>query len=534
MKSKTLFLLFVISWMIPIAVLLSFIFNQYQNAYIDRTESEVMNAVDVSGVLMKSHIDEAAYRIRRQTTSEEWRTNYRKVQTGEMSIDDYLTWIHLQVVSKFATDDQFTLTAFYLNTVDEPLVYSGEQDYPKDDYIAKVDGSLKSLIQGKEKKTQVAIIDGRMYLVQNLFFSIYNISYGAVVIGLKTDALFKDIPLDEMENIFVEVGKSGSLLTYYGDETIPDIKMDALNAVRSGADDAGNRAMPRTLQRGYAGYRYSALEDSYELDLYYIKDMKDLYYEITRVNLIVIVSVLAMIPVMVLTYYYMNKNSKYIQKMATKDAQIAALQAQINPHFLNNTLEMMNWQARMNGDTEVCKMIESLGTVLASGINRDNDMLVRLSDEIRCADAFLYIMSMRFGDRLEVEKLVDTNLTNALVPQLILQPILENAIKHGVESVSHGTIWLNIFEEDQKLIIDVINSGKKMTSQDIDRIERIITGEEKLNKSVPGVHTSIGIYNVNKRIELIFGQGYGLSVHLIDEDKMQFRMIMPRSGRRAD
>ena len=73
-----------------------------------------------------------------------------------------------------------------------------------------------------------------------------------------------------------------------------------------------------------------------------------------------------------------------------------------------------------------------------------------------------------------------------------------------------------------------------MTSQDIDRIERIITGEEKLNKSVPGVHTSIGIYNVNKRIELIFGQGYGLSVHLIDEDKMQFRMIMPRSGRRDD
>ncbi|WP_026510243.1 sensor histidine kinase [Butyrivibrio sp. LC3010] len=529
MKSKTLFILFSISWLIPIAVLLSFIFNQYQNAYIDRTESEVMNAVNVSGVLLKSHIDEAASRIYRQSSGEEWKSNYRKLQTGNLSKEDYLTWIRLQIISKFSPDDQFAFTAFYLINEDEPSVYAAKSDFNYDDYMKNVDGYLKPFVHNKEKQAQVAIVGDQIYLVQNLFFSIYDISYGAVVVGLERDKFFKDIPLEELENIFVEVNKTGYFLTYFGEVKIPDNKMNVLSGLRSGSAEKHERGIRRTFQTGYTGYRYNVDESNYSLDFYYIKDMGDLYYEISRVNLIVIISVLAMLPIMIMTYYYMQKNSKYQQRMATKDAQIAALQAQINPHFLNNTLEMMNWQARMNGDTEVSKMIEALGTVLSSGINRDNVVLTRLSDEIRCADAFLYIMSMRFGDRLEVEKLVDTNLVNALVPQLILQPILENAIKHGVESVSHGTIWLNIFEDNNELIIDVINSGKKMKTEDIDRISRIISGEDALDKSVPGVHTSIGIYNVNKRIELIFGEKYGLSVHLIDEDKMQFRMVMPLS-----
>ena len=98
---------------------------------------------------------------------------------------------------------------------------------------------------------------------------------------------------------------------------------------------------------------------------------------------------------------------EYSVKVQNKQAKIAALQSQINPHFLNNTLEMMNWQARMNNDIEVCKMIESLGTVLDSSMNRRNDRLVRLADELRCGDAFLYIMSMRFGQRLKVERNID-------------------------------------------------------------------------------------------------------------------------------
>ncbi len=528
LKRKSIFYIFGITWLIPIAVLSFFIFNQYQNAYIDRTESEVMNEVNVSGVLVKSHLDYAASKISRQTTSDEWRGQYRSVQTGDISMDDFLTWIRLQLISTFRMDEQYSCTAFYIKGQDDPLEYVGKEGFEYNDYMSNVNNSLKDYIQNKEKKMQIVIVGNQLYIIQNLFFSIYNISYGTLVVGLKKDEVFKDVPIQQLENVFVEIDKTGNFLKNTDSGIIDDKKVSALAELRNGTNGSNDtRGIMRTLQTGYAGYRYHAEESDYNLDFYYIKDMRDMYYEISRLNLIVFVAVMGMIPLMLLSYYYMGKTAKYANRMAVKDAQIAALQAQINPHFLNNTLEMMNWQARINGDEEISKMIEALGTVLDSGINRTNDKLVKLSEELKTADAFLYIMSMRFGSRLQVEKIVDTNLTQAMVPQLILQPILENAIKHGVESVSSGTIWLNIFEENKELIIDVINTGKKKDKSDIERIQRIISGEETLNRSVPGVHTSIGIYNVNKRIELIFGEKYGLSVHLIDENKMQFRMVMP-------
>ena len=309
-------------------------------------------------------------------------------------------------------------------------------------------------------------------------------------------------------------------------------------------------------------------------------DEKELYSGIEHLNVIVVITLVAMACLMLLTYFYLSRHIEhplkrlmdasmeikdgkfgsvidgekmpnmefeslvssfnamslqvkhlfdtvYMEKMATKDAQIAALQAQINPHFLNNTLEMMNWQARMNNDIEVCKMIESLGTVLDSSMNRKNDRLVRLADELRCADAFLYIMSMRFGQRLKVERNIDESLQQIYVPQLILQPLLENAIKHGIEKVSSGTIWLEIYRQENNVNIDVINTGKALSEKELVRIRQIIAGTYRLDKSEPGVHTSIGIYNVNKRIGLIFGAEYGLTVMQTEDGRIISRIVIP-------
>lgn len=132
----------------------------------------------------------------------------------------------------------------------------------------------------------------------------------------------------------------------------------------------------------------------------------------------------------------------YDEELARKDAQIQALQAQINPHFLNNTLEMMNWQARMSGDTVVPKMIEALGTVLDYRMNRAEVREIHLTEELQCVNAYFYIMSMRFGQRLGIEKDIDENLLYIMVPPLILQPLVENAVVHGVEVLANGAIRL--------------------------------------------------------------------------------------------
>lgn len=202
----------------------------------------------------------------------------------------------------------------------------------------------------------------------------------------------------------------------------------------------------------------------------------------------------------------------YDEKLARKDAQIQALQAQINPHFLNNTLEMMNWQARMSGDMVVSKMIESLGTVLDYRMNRANVKEIHLVEELQCIDAYFYIMSMRFGQRLSIEREIDNDLLYMMVPPLILQPIVENAIVHGVETIKNGLIRLKVYHDEENVYLEVRNTGKKISEEEKTRIQAILEGDETQLPKNTGRHTSIGIQNVNRRIRLVYGEEYGLTI----------------------
>ena len=120
------------------------------------------------------------------------------------------------------------------------------------------------------------------------------------------------------------------------------------------------------------------------------------------------------------------------------------------------------------------------------------------------------------------------------MPQLILQPLLENAIKHGIEKVSSGTIWLEIYRDGANVNIDVINTGKPLTETELVRIQKIIAGTCRLDKSEPGVHTSIGIYNVNKRISLIFGAEYGMKVMQTEDGRIVSRIVIPLESESQD
>ncbi|WP_026653477.1 sensor histidine kinase [Butyrivibrio proteoclasticus] len=520
---RSLFLIFMASWIIPIIVLSAFIFIQYQQAYANRTEREMAGQAKVSGVLVKSKIDDAISKLYKVSTGGEWERKSRR--------DNFIVWARSELNRKFYMDGQFSCVALYVEDDTSPSAYIGKNGYEYETYVGEVEPIVLEDLDKKEKMTRIVVTDNKIYLVQNLFYTTYDRRYATIVAGLDVDKLLADIPVGPANEVYISFNQEKELISYQNtEEELKGNKKNVLDYLMAGNDVYRGKFYYILLNGNYYdGCRYAATGRNYEMQLFYLENVKDLYFEISRINIIVFITIIGMMPIMLLSYYYMKKNTEYTQRMMTKDAQIAALQAQINPHFLNNTLEMMNWQARMAGDMETSKMIEALGTVLDSGINRDNDKLVRLADELRCGDAFLYIMSMRFGERLKVEKIIDSSTLGTYVPQLILQPILENAIKHGVESISRGTVWLNIFEEKDDLIIDVINTGKEVSDEEVDRIRKIISGEMKLNRGEPGTHTSIGIYNVNKRIELIFGEDYGLSVNKDGENKMQFRMVMPIS-----
>jgi len=173
---------------------------------------------------------------------------------------------------------------------------------------------------------------------------------------------------------------------------------------------------------------------------------------------------------------------------------------------------MMNWQARLSGDEAVSKMIEALAVLLNQSMGRENRKLTTLAEELKGADAYIYITAMRFGDRIRFEKQIDESLQNVQLPQLILQPLLENAVVHGVYTVKGGIIRLVVYREEERVILKITNTGELSKAEET-RIKNLLEGANTALPEGRGRHTSLGIRNVNERIQLIFGESYGLSIY---------------------
>lgn len=197
----------------------------------------------------------------------------------------------------------------------------------------------------------------------------------------------------------------------------------------------------------------------------------------------------------------------YAEELALRDAKIKALQSQINPHFLNNTLEIINWESRMSGDVKVSHMIEALSTMLDAAMARDGRKSVPLSEEMMYVDAYLYIIGERLGKRLTVVKEIDQSLLECMVPRLILQPIIENAVEHGITPRQQGTILLRVEAQNKLLLLEIRNDGV-MTSQDQAEVERLL-GEEDPH---PQTSVRIGIRNVHQRLQMMYGTQSGLTI----------------------
>ena len=198
----------------------------------------------------------------------------------------------------------------------------------------------------------------------------------------------------------------------------------------------------------------------------------------------------------------------YKEELARRDAQIKALQAHINPHFLNNTLESINWQVRMNGDEKASRMIEALSTVLDAALDRKGMPEVRLSEEMTYVNAYLYIIRQRFGQRLTVDIDLPDALMERKVPRLILQPVIENAVEHGIGPGGRGHIALRGYEKAGFLILEIENNGG-LSAEDEAHIARLLSPNYDMSAEPSG---NIGIANVNLRLRILYGPDCGLTI----------------------
>ena len=212
----------------------------------------------------------------------------------------------------------------------------------------------------------------------------------------------------------------------------------------------------------------------------------------------------------------------YEEELALRDARIKALQSHINPHFMNNTLEIINWEARLSGNDKVSRMIEALATLMNAGIDRKMMPIIPLSEEMIYVNAYLYIISQRLGDRLTILNEFPEEIMSCKVPRLILQPVIENAVEHGVVRNGQGTVFMYGYREGEFLYLEIMNECV-MTPEDLDKVKKLLDPNHDTSRE-PSLN--LGIANVNQRLRILYGEDSGLSVEQTDPSHVPSRLTI--------
>lgn len=199
----------------------------------------------------------------------------------------------------------------------------------------------------------------------------------------------------------------------------------------------------------------------------------------------------------------------YQAKVLEREAQLKALQAQINPHFLYNTLDMINWSAIAHDAEDTSQMIEALAQYFRLSLNKGKDN-VSVADELDLARVYLEIQQNRFPSTFTFHIEVQPDLECYLIPKLTLQPLVENALLHGIRKAKDkkGTIRITAKLENETLLLSVADDGIGMEEETAKKLLLLPRPDMRAD----GSGSSYGLYNVNERLRIFAGEQYGLSI----------------------
>lgn len=568
--NKKILIFMILCWGVPIAVFFAFTTVSYHQGIVEKAEGLMEDEIDNVASFASIRIGDAITLCQRPSYEKTWESAWKSFKEGKSTKNEYLQTVNGSLKGKFYLDERFNMYAFYRYGYENPECFSSRTGISFKNYITEIQPGITDIIEMDSSYAYVRVVNGRLFIIRNLYTTMDYERYGTMVVELNKQKVFQDVPPDIRDNMIICIGSSSDVMDFTN-VAAEDERRELAEQLLTRYDGTSNHKLDCIENQAYNGYLYQERYDDYHIGVMVFAKKSELYSSLYEFYTIIAVMMVLFVPLFCYGAYFlrmhiqvpverlmqaskrmeagemgitveggempnsefqymkesfdsMSAQVKYLfdyvydEKLARKDAQIQALQAQINPHFLNNTLEMMNWQARMSGDVVVSKMIESLGTVLDYRMNRANVKEIHLAEELQCIDAYFYIMSMRFGQRLSIEREIDEELLYIMVPPLILQPIVENAIVHGVETIKNGVIRLKIYHDEENVYLQVRNTGKEMTEEARQRIQAILAGNEDQIPKNTGRHTSIGIQNVNRRIRLVYGEEYGLTI-VQDEKK---------------
>lgn len=202
----------------------------------------------------------------------------------------------------------------------------------------------------------------------------------------------------------------------------------------------------------------------------------------------------------------------YQDKLILLDAQMKSLEARINAHFLFNTLEAINSMAVLDDNDAIATMSLALGNMFRYTIKTESE-LVSVLDELANVDDYVSIQSIRFSNRFRLVINMEESLKNLQVLKLILQPLVENSLYHGLNYCSQGDlITITGRQQDGCLYLHVIDNGQGMDAETLDSIQKRLSEEASFTQLGHRSKQSIGLTNIHSRLELYYGRGYGLSI----------------------
>ena len=197
--------------------------------------------------------------------------------------------------------------------------------------------------------------------------------------------------------------------------------------------------------------------------------------------------------------------------------RLQALASQINPHFLYNTLDTIIWMAEFNDSKRVVEVTKSLAKYFRLALNQGNEY-IRLADELDHVSQYLFIQKQRYGDKLTYEVQGLVAYSDLLIPKLILQPLVENAIYHGIKEVDRkGMIKVVVSETAQDLMLSVWDNGKGIEDPSLTNSQSLLA------------RGGVGLKNVDQRLKLHYGEGYHMTINSRPNQFTEIGLLIPKS-----
>ena len=545
-------LIVLLSYLIPVVLLGVFTGSFLMKKLENQTRAAITSGAEQAWTLTEQKIERTLELARDATYDGELMDSWQKWHDGSIGDNEYMQLGRSYLERKYSREPLLSfVVCFPVENPDDMKMYL------RNGVMENV-GELQALcenalVMGKKLDTRCRFIrfGDNIYLVRNLL-NLRMERFGMLILGINEDSVFR--PLTEL-----------------GQE------WDAQVAIR--LDDCGNPENEWVnLGSGLTDDRkeklyYTRLSGDIEngLNIQLTMDRRKQYSEVYSFRMLLLVMALLLVPIMIMIGIYLSRrivkpltllsaasrrieegklgatvplngedelgrlgrsfsqmslrlkeliDKTYKEEIELKNAQILALQSRINPHFINNALEDINWQARIEGSESISSMVTSLSVLLNATMARQDRRLVTLREEMEVAEAYIYFIQQRFGTDLTVNREIDEKAMDGILPLLTIQPLLENAVEHGIAPAGGGIITIRCSLNDACMHVEIVNTGRETGKEDRERIEAALKGNPT------GKH--LGLANIVNRLRLIYGESVTIRVDTDTPGQTTVSIIIPR------